>query len=161
MKICLISFDYWGYDEKIATELVKMGYDSTHIKLSNFRYHYTNFGEKIINFFTKNIFKKNIKKIKTEEYILSTLESKGKFDKIIVINPERISENCHLKIKKNSHHYIAYLYDSIDRYNNKRLIENKIFDQIFTFDQKDAKEHNLHFLPNYIHLEKKKIRSIA
>lgn len=155
MKICLISFDYWGYDEKIADELLKMGHETTHLKLSNFRYNYNNVGEKIINFFNKIIFNKNIKKIKTEEFILTRLKNEGPFDKIIAINPERISEKCHLKIKTFSKNYIAYLYDSLGRYDNKKLINNTIFDKIFTFDKKDAQDHNLVFLSNYIHLDKK------
>ena len=155
MKICLISFDYWGYDEKIADELSKMGYEATHIKLSNFKYDYNNVGEKIINFFSKNILNKNIKKIKTEEYILSRLNNEGRFDKIIAINPERLSKNCHLKIKTFTQTYIAYLYDSLSRYDNKDLINNNIFDKIFTFDKKDAKDYNLVFLSNYMHLTQK------
>lgn len=157
MKICLISFDYWGYDEKIVDELIKMGYEAFHIKLSNYKYRYNNLGDRIINFFNKFLFQKNIKKIKTEEFILKTLKEKGIQDKIIVINPERISENCHSKIKDYTKSYIAYLYDSIDRYDNKKLILNNRFDKIFTFDKKDAINHNLTFLSNFIHLERKKI----
>lgn len=154
MKISIISFDYWGYDEKIANELIKMGHEAFHIKLSDFKYNYTNPRQKIINFFSKNILKKNIKKIKTEEFILSTLENKGRQDQILVINPERISKNCHLKIKSFSKNYIAYLYDSLDRYDNKNLITSNIFNKIFTFDKKDSQDYNLHFLSNYIHLKK-------
>jgi len=155
MKICLISFDNWGYDEKITHELIKMEHEAFHIKLSDYKYNYKNTGERIINFLNKIIFQKNIKKIKTEEFILSVLRNKGLQDKIIVINPERISKNCHLRIKSYSSSYIAYLYDSIDRYDNKKLIIDNIFDKVFTFDKKDAHDYNLLFLSNYIHLNKK------
>lgn len=154
MKICIVSFDFWGYDEKIINELIKMEHEVFHIKLSHYKYHYNNLGEKIINCFNKVFFQKNIKKIKTEEFILSELEKKGIQDHIIVINPERISENCHLKIKSFSKNYIAYLYDSLDRYDNKNLITSNIFNKIFTFDKKDSQNYNLHFLSNYIHLKK-------
>lgn len=155
MKIHIISFDYWGYDTKIANKLNNMGHQTVHIKLSDFHYKYPNLKSKISNFFSKIFFKKNIKKIKTEEYILNQLETAGIQDSIIVINPERISKNCHLQIKRHTKSYIAYLYDSIDRYNNIDLITNTFFDKIFTFDKIDAKKHNLVFLPNYIHLEKR------
>ncbi|MCI9844934.1 hypothetical protein [Flavobacterium pectinovorum] len=159
MKICLISFDYWGYDEKITQELIKMGHQAFHIKLSDYKYHYKNTGERIINSLNKIIFQKNIKKIKTEEFILSELKNKGKQDKIIVINPERISKNCHVRIKEYSKNYIAYLYDSIDRYDNKKLIIGNSFDKVFTFDKKDTNDYNLLFLPNYIHLKKKELKT--
>lgn len=155
MRITLVSFDNWGYDEKIVDELIKMGHEAFHLKLSDYKYHYNHAGEKIINFFTKTFFQKNIKKIKTEEFILSTLKSKGIQEKIIVINPERISKKCHLKIKSFTRSYITYLYDSIGRYDNKSLIYDNIFDEVFTFDKNDAAEYNLRFLSNYIHLNKK------
>lgn len=161
MKICLISFDYWGYDEKIVDELNAMKHDAQHIKLSLFHYKYPNFKAKLTNFFSKIILRKNIKKNKTEEFILSQINEKGYFDKIIVINPERISKKCHLLIKKNTSCYIAYLYDSIDRYNTKDLIYGHVFDEIFSFDKKDAIRYNLKFLPNYIHFKKKENKPIT
>lgn len=157
MKICLISFDYWGYDEKIVAELNNMNHDAIHIKLSQFQYKYPNFISKIGNFFSKIFLGKNIKKIKTEEFILNELNKREKFDQIIVINPERISEKCLRLIKKNTNKLVAYLYDSIDRYNVKNLIDAAIFDEIYSFDKKDAKQFNLKFLPNYIHLKKRNI----
>lgn len=157
MKICLISFDYWGYDQKIFDELVNLGFDASHIKLSNFNYKYKNYCEKILNFLMKLIFQKNIKKNKAENFIINSLKNNGVYDVIIVINPERISKNCHLKIKKYTKTYTAYLYDSLDRYNNVNLIRCNYFDKVFTFDKKDAIKYNLNFLPNYIHLKKGEI----
>jgi len=155
MKVCLISFDYWGYDEKIVGKMNHLGYESIHIKLSDFSYKYKNTFEKITNFVCKILFNKNIKKIKSEEYIINVLRNKGPFDKIIVINPERISKNTHLQIRKFTKDYLAYLYDSLERHNAKYLL-NGIFNKIFSFDQKDANQFQLTFLPNYIHFEPSK-----
>ena len=157
MKICVISFDYWNYDVKIVDKLNELGYNAFHIKLGDFKYKYPSFIAKINNFFSKLLFDKNIKKVKTEEYLLSVIDKKGKQDKILVINPERISLETHLKIKKYTTNYKTYLYDSIDRYDNKKLIEKKVFDTIYSFDKKDAIKYNLKFITNYIHLEKKNI----
>lgn len=155
MKICVISFDYWNYDVKIVDKLNELGHNAFHIKLGNFKYKYPNFIAKLNNFFSKLLFDKNIKKIKTEEYLLSILDKNGNQDQILVINPERISLETHLKIKKYTSNYKTYLYDSIDRYDNKKLIEKKVFDTIYSFDKKDATKYNLEFISNYIHLEKK------
>ena len=135
MKVCLISFDYWGYDEKIVAKMNQLGYESIHIKLSDFNYKYKNPFEKITNFIRKIIFKQNIKKIKSEEAIIETLKKKKQFDKIIVINPERISKKTHLKIKKFTGDYLAYLYDSLERHDAKYLL-NGIFDKIFSLATK-------------------------
>lgn len=149
MRICLISFDIWGYDEKIVSALKAQGHEAIHIKISNYKYKYKNFSERLINSFSKIFLKKNIKKIKAEEYILDSLKKHSKFDKIIVINPEWISKDTHLKIKENTKSYITYLYDSLDRYDAKHLLS--LFDKIFSFDKNDAAKYNLNFLPNYIH----------
>jgi hypothetical protein len=153
MKIAVISFDYWGYDEKIVDELIYQGHEAIHIKLSNFKYQYKHFFEKLNNFASKIFLGKNVKKIKTEEYVLNILDSNQKFDYILAINPERISKQTHRIIKKHTKQYIAYLYDSLERHNAKSLLHD-IFDKIYSFDKNDVKEYNLNFLPNYIHLSK-------
>ena len=153
MKIAVISFDYWGYDEKIVDELINQGHEAIHIKLSNFKYQYKHFFEKLNNFASKIFLGKNVKKIKAEEYVLNILDSNQKFDYILTINPERISKQTHRVIKKHTKQYIAYLYDSLERHNAKSLLHD-IFDKIYSFDKNDVKEYNLNFLPNYIHLSK-------
>lgn len=154
MKIAVISFDYWGYDGKIVEELITQGHEATHIKLSDFKYRYKNSFEKISNFISKTFLGKNVKKIKAEDFVLNTLKSSSQFDYILAINPERISKQTHRVIKKHTKQYIAYLYDSLERHNAKSLLHD-IFDKIYSFDKKDAKQFNLNFLPNYIHLKKR------
>ena len=155
MKICVISFDYWGYDQKIVEQLISMKHNAFHIKLGDFNYKYPNFFSKVNNFFSKLISGKNIKKIKTEEYLLSILEKHEKQDQILVLNPERLSLETHLKIKSHTNTYMTYLYDSIDRYDNKKLLSKNVFDTIFSFDKKDVIKYNLKFITNYIHLKNK------
>ena len=53
MKICLISFDYWKYDQYIIKELEQRGIHSTHIDISTFKYIYKNKFEKYSNFLSK------------------------------------------------------------------------------------------------------------
>lgn len=150
MKIAVISFDYWGYDEKIVDTMKNLGHEAIHVKLSIFSYRYKRKKEKITNFLSKIFLNKNIKKIKSEEFIIDKLVSYGKFDAVLTINPERISKKTHHKIKSFTNIYIAYLYDSLARHNAKHLL-NGIFDKVFSFDLEDSKKFNLSFLPNFIH----------
>ena len=64
MKICLISFDYWGFDHYIIEELKKKGIEANHINLNNFKYTYSNVFIRIANGFSKVFLNTNIKRVK-------------------------------------------------------------------------------------------------
>lgn len=148
MKICVVSFDIWGYDQLITSKMNELGYDAKHIRISQFKYRYKNFFDKVNNAIQKIFLNKNVKKIEAEKYIIKQLELHKNYDKIIVINPEWISKETHLKIKCFSDSYIAYLYDSLNRYDATHLLD--IFEKVYSFDKNDAEKYNLTFLPNFI-----------
>ena len=112
MKICLISFDFFSFDQNIILELKRRNIDAHHIDISKYNYQYPSFISKITNFLSKVFFKKNIKKIELEKDILSRLEKLGHQDIILVIRPDRLTKETHLKIKKQTDKYITYIYDS-------------------------------------------------
>lgn len=156
MKIVLISFDYFDFDVHIINELKKKNIEAYHIDISNYYYEYKSLGEKIKNVFSKLFLGKNIKKVKTEEFIISELQKLGKQDKILSIRPDRISIKTHFIIKNFCTNYIAYFYDSSNRFSIDKLL-NGIFDTIYTFDIDDSKKYNLKPITNYIYLEKKEL----
>lgn len=156
MKICLISFDFFDFDNHIVDELKRRNIDANHIDISKFSYKYSSFFEKTTNFFLKLFFNKNIKKIKTEQYIFDRLNDLGHQDCILVIRPDRISLESHLKIKQYADKYICYLYDSLQRIPINHLLKG-VFDKIFSFDLIDCEKHNLAFITNYIYLEKREL----
>lgn len=155
MQVYLISFDFWNYDYHIVNALKKKGIDAHHINLRDYEYSYPTPFHKIGNFFSKLLFKRNIKKIKREHYIIKELERLGKADQILVINPELITVGTHQKIKKFTNRYIAYLYDSSKRYPIDHLLNVDLFDDVFSFDSEDIETYNLKPLTNYIYFEDK------
>lgn len=148
MKICVISFDFWGYDAHIVEELRKLNIDSHHINIGAYRHK--SFSAKIKNTFSKVVLKRNLKNELRQEMILEALQKLGPQDQILVINPELIERKYHEKIRGFSGKYIAYLYDSLARCPSEHLFD--LFDEIFTFDQKDAKTHNFQLITNYNYL---------
>lgn len=155
-KICVISFDHWNYDHHIVKALNNLGHDSYHIKFGD--YDHKNLKDKVTNTLSKVLTGKNLKKIRRQDYVLEQLESLGKQDKILVINPEVISLKHHLKIKKHCKEYIAYLYDSVNRNPVQHLL-NDVFDTIFSFDKNDIKTYNFKETSNYNYLEKTAINN--
>lgn len=151
MKICVISFDHWNYDHYIVKELLKKGHESHHIKLASFK-HKNSFA-RLKNAFSKVFFKKNLKHIQRQNFILEELEKFGTQDQILVINPELIDLEYHLKIKKHTSKYIAYLYDSVARCPVEHLL-NGVFDEIYSFDKEDIRTYGFLETSNYIyHIE--------
>lgn len=158
MKICLISFDYWNYDHHIVKALQKKGIEAYHIDISKYKYEYTSIFENISNFLSKIIFKKNIKKIKRQEFIIEELSKLGKQDAILTIRPDLINLETHNKIKNFTDNYISYIYDSCKRFPVDHLL-NGIFDRIYSFDLEDVASFNFKHITNYIFLDKQNIKS--
>ena len=154
-KISVISLDHWNYDQHIVTTLQKKGIEATHINFG--KYQHAHFLERIKNAYAKLFLKQNPKKIKRQEYILETLTQLGTQDQILVINPDLIDKKYHLEIKKHTHKYIAYLYDSMARYPVEHLLDG-VFDSIFSFDPDDVKQFDFQKTTNYIYLNKQPLR---
>lgn len=149
-KIAIISFDHWDYDHHIVGELQAQGVESFHIKIGNFKYK--SFSERIINTLSKVFLGKNPKIKKRQDYIIEMLKIKGFQDQILVINPELISKEYHLEIKKFTNKYTAYLYDSVARCPVEHLLNN-VFDDVYSFDLEDVKMYNLKHITNYIYFK--------
>ncbi len=158
MKICLISFDSIYFDHHIVNELKRQNIDANHIDVSKISYKYPSFFKKIMNFFSKIIFKKNLKQIEIERIILKQIELIGYQDIIMIIRPDRISKKTHFEIKKQASSYITYIYDSCKRFPIDHLL-NGVFNEIFSFDIDDSKKYGFTFITNYIYFEKKEIKS--
>ncbi|MFP3598996.1 hypothetical protein [Chryseobacterium sp. SIMBA_029] len=149
MKICLISFDFWHYDEHIVKKLNEKGIDACHINIGAFTHK--NSGERLKNTFSKVFLGKNLKYHKRQDFILESLEKIGRQDQILVINPEAIEERIHQKIREYTDRNIAYLYDSVARNPVKHLLH--YFDTVFSFDDEDVKNFGFEKITNYNYLE--------
>jgi hypothetical protein len=156
MKICLISFDYWGFDSHIIKELKQGGHEAYHINLDDFKYKHPSFPHRLKNFFTKVVLKKNIKRLKRQEYVLEALNKMGHMDSILVIRPDLLDVETHQANKRHTTQYIAYLYDSTKRFAVNHLLDG-LFSKIYSFDENDVKQYGFQHLTNYIYLPKKEI----
>ncbi|WP_379966123.1 hypothetical protein [Epilithonimonas sp. UC225_85] len=150
MKICLISFDHWQYDAHIVDALQKKGIDAYHINIG--KYQHSSRLSRFQNTLSKIFLGKNPKLELRQKFILNQLKEKGFQDQILVINPELIDREYHLKIKRFTKRYIAYLYDSLARHPIDHLIDG-VFDDIYSFDKDDIKNYNFKEVNNYIYLD--------
>lgn len=153
MRICVISFDFWNYDAHIVDELRKKGIDAYHINIGAYRHR--NFPARIKNTFSKIVLRRNLKNEMRQKMIINELCKLGKQDQILVINPELIDRKYHQEIKKFTGKYVAYLYDSLSRCPANHLFD--LFDEIFSFDRDDARNHHFKLITNYNYLPETKI----
>ena len=149
MKICLISFDFWHYDEHIVDKLKEKGIEAHHINIGAFSHK--NFGARVKNAMSKVFVGKNLKYEKRQNFIIDSLEKIGKQDQILVINPEAIEERVHEVIRNSTDRNIAYLYDSMSRNPAQHILH--YFDTVFSFDNEDVKKFGFKKITNYNYLK--------
>jgi hypothetical protein len=149
MKICLISFDFWGYDHYIVTSLLKKGIDAHHIKIGCFKHK--NLQDKAVNAFSKVILGKNLKHEKRQEFIKDSIKKNGFQDQILVLNADTIDLETLIFIKTYTHKLITYLYDNLSRFPVQEKLY--LFDKVYSFDDEDIKKYGFEKLTNYNYLD--------
>lgn len=155
MKITIVAFDLWGFNQKIVDHLKNKGVEVTFIDSSKIHFTYKSTLQRIKNFFSKTFLNKNIKKNYRHNTVLEIIEVLEMQDIILIVNPDHFKSEVINSLKLKTRKYIAYNYDSLIR---NPLPENylELFDTVFSFDLNDIKEnHNLKPLTNFNYLEKK------
>ena len=155
MKITIVAFDLWGFNQKVVDHLKSKGVEVTFIDSSKIHFTYKSTLQRIKNFFSKTFLNKNIKKNYRHNTVLGIIEELEMQDIILIINPDHFKSEVVNSLKLKTKKYIAYNYDSLIR---NPLPENylEIFDTVFSFDLYDIKENpNLKPLTNFNYLEKK------
>ena len=148
MKICVISFDFWGYDAHIVEALKEKGIEANHIKIGAVSYE--NFGERLTNLFSKVFLGKNLKYQKRQKFVIEQLDKLGHQDQILVLNADTFDHSTLEYMKKYTNRLITFLYDNLDRC----PVQDKLhfFDKIYSFDDKDIEKHGFERLTNYNYL---------
>ena len=148
MKICVISFDFWGYDAHIVETLKEKGIEANHIKIGAVSYE--NFGERLTNLFSKVFLGKNLKYQKRQKFVIEQLDKLGHQDQILVLNADTFDHSTLEYMKKRTNRFITFLYDNLDRC----PVQDKLhfFDKIYSFDDKDIEKHGFEKLTNYNYL---------
>lgn len=149
MRISVISYDFWDYDQYIVEALCRKGIDAHHIKITSVTH--SGFEERVINAISKTFLKKNLKKEKRKQYVLDSLDKLGHQDQILVLNPDTFDLPTLKKIRESTDVMITYLYDNLDRV-PVECEKLNLFDTIFSFDDSDIEKYGFRKLTNYIYL---------
>ncbi|WP_394673986.1 hypothetical protein [uncultured Chryseobacterium sp.] len=149
MRISVISYDFWDYDQYIVEALRRKGIDAHHIKITSVTH--SGFEERVINAISKTFLKRNLKKEKRKQYVLDSLEKLGHQDQTLVLNPDTFDLPTLKKIRESTDVMTTYLYDNLDRV-PVECEKLNLFNTIFSFDDSDIEKYGFMKLTNYIYL---------
>jgi hypothetical protein len=154
MRITIISFDNWGFNQHIEKCLLEKGNIVNHIDINSFKYKYPNLLYRVKNFIFKLFIKKNLKHVYYGEKIIQLLNNQEKQDLILTIKGDFIDNKSIIEFKNYTKKSIAFFNDAISRYPN---IKNVLpfFDEVYSFEKKDCDKYNLKFKTNFIYQQNK------
>ncbi|UYW00343.1 hypothetical protein K5I29_07115 [Flavobacterium agricola] len=158
MKITIISYDNWGLNQTLASELAELGHQVEHIDFHKIRYQYPNIFYRVYNFAAKTFLKKNIKHVFYGKQILKKLGNAPKQDLIITIKGDFIDCKSLKAFKKHTTHSVGFFNDSATRCPRIKKA-GTCFDVTFSFDPEDCKQFGFYFLPNWIYTSPCKVKS--
>lgn len=154
MKITIVAFDLWGFNKKVADYLIKQNHEVTFLDSNNIRYIYKNKLERVLNFFNKLFFNRNVKKDFINKTLIKKISNIETQDYILIVNPNQFRFDITLLLRNKTANFIAYNYDSLARIPLPPNYD-ELFDKIFSFDVKDVNENSfLTLLTNFIYLDK-------
>jgi len=150
-KILFIAPDYYGFNEPIKEALVKFSGADVFEITSNVTIPYINFGERVKNFFSKNLLGVNIKKQKKEKRYLKFLSTIGEVDYFVANRPDLIEQPVMDVIRSKTKKSIAIFWDSMEKIPMQKPFI-PFFDVCYSFDEGDCKTYgfvkntNFHFV---------------
>lgn len=157
MKVLFLCPDYYGIykiiekgiQESVECELTTVVFKD---------YKYKNVLEKLQNFISKNLFKKNLKKIWASKQNVSTIKPDENFDVVFIICPDFLLNDELKYITGKSKKSIVYYWDSFD---NIPRYERTLpfFDVKYSFEKKDCEKYNLKFITNFYYKPAQNIKT--
>jgi hypothetical protein len=112
------------------------------------KYTYKSKSQKVLNFLSKYLLGANLKKKWASEYYVSKIDKNKTYDYVFVICPDYLKNKELAYLNTICKTSIVYYWDSF------KMIKGfartlAFFDKAFTFEKRDAKHYNMHFLTNF------------
>jgi hypothetical protein len=151
MKVLYIGNQFFEYEKKIKKLIEEeLGFEVIFFDISQYKYEYKNYFEKILNnLYYKNIKKENLKNIKLSNLLIEKIkEIKEEYDIIFYIRPYGELKYFINFLSTLDKKMICHQWDTMS---SLKGIENQLhlFSKKTTFDPIDAEEYGMKFLPNF------------
>jgi hypothetical protein len=146
-RILLITPVFYGFEKLISAELEKSGYAVVWLENKElaFDYHRTSAKLRLIRKILFLLFSPQRTYLKKKLHKLDNL----KFDILFAVNCFIICPYLFKRLRyfNADLRSMLYLWDSVELYSWKK--ESKLFDNVYSFDRKDAVNNNWFYLPNF------------
>lgn len=149
-SVLFITYDLSGYYNCIHNELKNRFITVDYYNTIGIKFKYKNIFQRIYSLYFKTFTKKKLKNYYKLQPILK--QTNKKYDYIIIVRPDIFFDSQLKKLKSRTNNFIAYYHDSINNIPRKKEVI-KYFDNVYSYETKDVKEHNLKFLSNFIYLD--------
>ncbi len=154
-KLLFIAPNYYDFNTVVFRGFEKYSdYEVTHV-VPNGKYIYRNWGEKILNFFSKIFLGKNLKDKWLESQTLDILNQHQYFDLFIANRPDVLTEKELERAILISKKSIFLLWDSLEKIKEQKNIIDK-FDICCSFDSGDCEKYNFHKINNFYFAKQEK-----
>jgi len=140
-KILLIGIGFYDYEYSIKQLLEENG-----AKVDYFISNYISLWIKLLLTFRFNKLIARLRARRIHSFLKSVNDN---YDIILIIKGECFDEDNFILLKRKFYHskFIFYLWDSLNRLENRDFILKHFTDDIYTFDRLDALAYNLKFRP--------------
>lgn len=154
-KLLFIAPDYYGFNEVVLNGLKEYSDCDVSYIVSNFKYQYKNWGERIYNFFLKTLLGRNLKEKKKDEYIkefIKFINESNDYDVLLINAPYLLTNNqIEIALKKTKLSVVIF-WDSIEKIPmQKKYLED--FDIIYSFEPDDCAKYHLKKITNFYFAE--------
>lgn len=141
-KLLFISPDYYGFHEVLYDGFVRYSDHNVTLVITNEKYKYKNFAEKIQNSFSKLFLKKNLKKIKQQQLLNNNILVNDFYDIVFVNRPDMLTVETFNLINRICKKKITYYWDSFEKIKGQEeTIQH--FDICYSFEKSDCEKYNL------------------
>ena len=154
-KLLFIAPDYYGFNEVVLKGLKEYSDCDVSYIVSNFKYQYKNWGERIYNFFLKTLLGRNLKEKKKDEYIkefIKFINESNDYDVLLINAPYLLTNNqIEIALKKTKLSVVIF-WDSIEKIPmQKKYLED--FNIIYSFEPDDCVKYHLKKITNFYFAE--------
>jgi hypothetical protein len=152
-KLLFIAPDHFDFYKVTLDGFIKYSdHEVTMVVYNENKYLYKHLGEKIFNFFSKNLFGINLKKVKAKKIFINTIKKNAPYDIFYANRPDILSEEIMNLAITSSEKSIVNYWDSFEKIKGQQETM-KYFDVCFSFDQHDCIAYNMHKSYNFYYID--------
>jgi hypothetical protein len=152
-KLLFIAPDHFDFYKVTLEGFMKYtDYEITMVVYGETKYKYKHFGEKVLNFFSKNLLGINLKKVNAQKLFINDIKKNAPYDIFYSNRPDILSDKIMNLALTSSKKSIVNYWDSFEKIKGQKETM-QYFDVCFSFDKNDCITYNMQKSFNYFYID--------